>query len=143
MCIRDRFTTNTNTRNITVQAFDETRPTERDFVANEITRAFALNFVSDAEIQSKLAQESDYFTQFRALSGWTANPDSFEEYSRAGDGNEFYLNDSNFVPEELATFNASQDFASVWRAVLDPDVSTESFADKAASIDGLFELLSE
>ena len=139
--VTNNFNSVTDTRNITIQAFDESLQTTRDFVAAETTRAFALNLAGNLEIQSKAPLQSDYFTRFRALSGWTADPGSFEEFSVSGDGTEFYLNDADFVPEELATFNSRQDFASTWAAVLDPNVSTQDFSAKALSINTLLDLL--
>ena len=75
------------------------------------------------------------------LSGWTSDPDSFEEYSLSGDGTEFYLNDANFVPGQLPTFNSKQDFASVWAAVLDPNFETDNIPAKELTMNRLFNLL--
>ena len=139
--VTNNFNTLTDTRNITIQGFDERDPNVQAYVAAEATRAFALSFAGDHEIQSRVPSEASYFSQFRMLSGWTTDPDSFEEYSLSGDGSEFYLNDANFVPELLATFNSKQDFASVWAAVLNPDVNTAEFTLKALNINRLFDLL--
>lgn len=132
-------------RQITIPDFDENDALTVQRIRLEIPREIAISWASDEAIVSVIPNQDEYFSQFEQLSDWTSEtPDNISLFTRSEDNSQFYRTSSNFVDDPLATFNSTEDFASVWQLVF----SDESQADqnliplKSASVNFLLDLLS-
>lgn len=126
-------------RVISFETFDHRDEDVMETVRLEVIREMAFNWADDLSISSVLPDQSNFFSEFEALSSWTSGPVEDEsQFLLSDDGSQYYSVNANFADDALATFNSREDFASIWRLTFDPAASMDGILQKVAMIDLLF-----
>ena len=140
---RNTFDFAVRERKILFEGFDHFNEETAKQIPLELIREIGLSWASNLAISNRLPNQSNYFSQFEAISSWTDGPvQDPDNFIASDDGTQFYSASAAFADDALATRNSREDFASIWRLSFDSDSSIDGLQSKLSKIDELFSLLS-